>query len=587
MANFQYRGWGSSPTFVFVLGQATSAFAAAATASGASQKPCGEMPGKDIITHVHHNALTEQRSHFINEYGRLASHILFCEFIDNACKACAPTCLGHGSTLCATGVSLAVPRPCAGRLPRGRLASLGPLRLTEPLLRLRLPQALLQSAVLQLPQQVNLPAIEVHLIFSKEHPYLLKHIAVFDAGPGMAEETMVGWSNFAAPASQRESANKGAAELRKENEVRKPPFQAGGELGFFGKGSKTAGFFYGECVTAVTKTAGRTEKTRELRMDVKVMQAAGHDWQHNQIQARKQGRDAILSLSHWRDLHDEKDKSLLALLERADRHPTYSLFIISRIHKEVAEEVPHHAVQSVASELRDVYYVYCDGLEGALQRMRERAAEGTAGAPGRRVVFPTAQFKYSPLDVHLIAHAEHGDRPVQHISLRDDPTGANAVSVARLVEDARETERALRVGLGLSPEHTQLLDAQRWSPSELLSLAAPDPFFFKFEHRRWNTVWGMALYLPFADGRETREELKLHDNSRAVCFWAGRLMPYCKVPGLLPWMDWAKKDKSWADVTARVVMLLFFGQVANVDATKFRLVRAKPIPRSSPPLFQI
>jgi hypothetical protein len=50
------------------------------------------MPWTDIVTQVHSNTLTEQRSKFINEYGRLASHILFCEFIDNALKARAHTC---------------------------------------------------------------------------------------------------------------------------------------------------------------------------------------------------------------------------------------------------------------------------------------------------------------------------------------------------------------------------------------------------------------------------------------------------------------------------------------------------------------
>jgi Zn-dependent peptidase ImmA (M78 family) len=45
------------------------------------------MPWKAIKTLVHYNTLTQQDSKFINECNRLASHILPCEFIDNAIKA--------------------------------------------------------------------------------------------------------------------------------------------------------------------------------------------------------------------------------------------------------------------------------------------------------------------------------------------------------------------------------------------------------------------------------------------------------------------------------------------------------------------
>lgn len=291
--------------------------------------------------------------------------------------------------------------------------------------------------MLKLPLQVNLPPIEVHLIFSKEHPYLLKHICFFDAGPGMSLEAMIGWSKFAAPAAQRESENQGAAELRQENDAHKPPFQAGGELGCFGKGSKAAGFFYGESVTAVTKTAGRAEPTRELRLDANKMEAAGEEWQRNGIYSRRQGRDAILAdESPWhKHFCDDKDKALLALLERADQHPTYSLFIVSQINERVAEELPAEAVQAVASELRDVYFVYCDGLACALQRMRERAAEGTAGAPIRSATFPPAQFKFSPLDVHIVTWQVRSRlRPVFSPHPYRRPQGAHRPAQVRTVE---------------------------------------------------------------------------------------------------------------------------------------------------------
>jgi hypothetical protein len=90
-----------------------------------------------------------------------------------------------------------------------------------------------------------------------------------------------------------------------------------------------------------------------------------------------------------------------------------------------------------------------------------------------------------------ISQAEQLDCPIQRISLRDDPKlpaatslgvappGAKATSVSRLVETAREEQASLKAREVLSQMHAQLLAAQRWSPIELMALAAPDPFFFK------------------------------------------------------------------------------------------------------------
>jgi len=474
------------------------------------------MSKTEVRTRVHSNMLTQQRSKFINEYGRYASHILFCEFIDNSI------------------------------------------------------QALHLSKVLKSCQPAGLSTIEVHLIFSWEPTKKLTHIAVFDRGPGMSDEALVGWSEMGKPAEQREEHSPGANELRLHNQTQEAPFQADGQLGFFGKGSKAAGFFYGECVTAVTKRS-RDEPTRELRFDALKMRAAEaqhQEWDRNFIVTRHQGRDAILATDHWRD----ECPALLALLEAADAHASYSLFVVSRIHDSVAGEIDLHSVPAIASELRDVYYVYCDGLERGLQRMQERSSEGTAGTTGRTACFPSARFKYSPLDVHIVTHMSDRPEPESRFSIRDEPMPEpeGAQSVYTLVEEARAALAAPRIGYDVSEDQRQLIHAQRFSPNEVVSLAAPEPFLFRFKHRAWGRVSGMALYLPFADGGEVRERLALHDNSRAICFWAGRLMPYCKLPALLPWMEWASR-KGDVEIATRVVVFLFFGQVAAVDDTKFRL----------------
>jgi hypothetical protein len=229
----------------------------------------------------------------------------------------------------------------------------------------------------------------VHFVFSKEHPHLLEHLCFFDAGPGMSEQPLVDWAHFSSPTDQRESEDPVSAKLRKENEDRAPPFQAGGDLGRFGKGFKAAGFLYGESLTAVTKTAGRgtaerPEPTRELRLDEKLMKAAKDEWQQNRINERKQGREAIKGDPLWTDLYKSKDRAVLALLERADQHTPYSLFIVSRIKEKIAAELPRDSLQAVVSQLRDAYFIYCDGLEGALQQMSERASDSSSRHP----VFP-------------------------------------------------------------------------------------------------------------------------------------------------------------------------------------------------------
>jgi len=124
----------------------------------------------------------------------------------------------------------------------------------------------------------------------------------------------------------------------------------------------------------------------------------------------------------------------------------------------------------------------------------------------------------------------------------------------------------------------------------LLQHAAPEPFFFRFTlsgrmgapdrlfsdpgSHQWGEVWGMALYLPFVNGAEARDAVVMHEDSQAVCFWAGRMMPYGKLRSLPPFMEWFKPGRDKADqkvIAARVKIMLFFGAVSAVDSTKFRL----------------
>lgn len=91
-------------------------------------------------------------------------------------------------------------------------------------------------------------------------------------------------------------------------------------------------------------------------------------------------------------------------------------------------------------------------------------------------------------------------------------------------------------------------------------------------------VLSQVLYLPCTGGEERREKVELHEGSRALVFWKGRLIPYAKLLQLLPFMaledkkDWRPHERdAWRNVERRAVLLLFMDGVAGVDQTKFQI----------------
>jgi hypothetical protein len=89
---------------------------------------------------------------------------------------------------------------------------------------------------------------------------------------------------------------------------------------------------------------------------------------------------------------------------------------------------------------------------------------------------------------------EQNALPTERFSLRENPkppaapslkdkdisaTNDETISVTKMVDKARAKELSLGPGVALGPVPSELLDAQKWSPALLMSVAAPDPFFFK------------------------------------------------------------------------------------------------------------
>ena len=113
------------------------------------------------------------------------------------------------------------------------------------------------------------------------------------------------------------------------------------------------------------------------------------------------------------------------------------------------------------------------------------------------------------------------------------------------------------------------------SPTRLLELCAPEPFHFRVKHNKLGCITGFAVYMPVAEGMETKELVKLHRGSVAFCFWKGRQMPYAQLEELLPFMTKGNSvaGSSVADgkqLRDRVRLMLFFGNVAQVDDCKFK-----------------
>ena len=327
---------------------------------------------------------------------------------------------------------------------------------------------------------------------------------------------------------------------------------------------------------------------------------AGEDaWEQEQRGRSKnqQGRDSSFDkdMRRW--------EPFMELLQRADACDTYSLFFIQGIRPLRKQEITLASVPAMASELRDMFMVYCDGMDIALRNLGDDSRT-TPLVDGAAKEHPPAKFKYSELRINVVAHraTDRGGFITPHrISLRDDAplVDLNAAGIdwdefsrkhrqggwdcGRLptmaeVEQMHAASSQDGRGVGALEYLQELQISLQRSPTRLLELCAPEPFHFRLKHSKLGCITGFAVYMPVAEGRETKDELKLHRNSVAFCFWKGRQMPYACLNSLLPFMSklttGAGSDGSSAadrkKLKDRVRLMLFFGSVAEVDDCKFK-----------------
>ena len=126
------------------------------------------------------------------------------------------------------------------------------------------------------------------------------------------------------------------------------------------------------------------------------------------------------------------------------------------------------------------------------------------------------------------------------------------------VEDLEEGMRG-----GTFPWVDELKTSLKRSPTRLLELCAPEPFYFRVQHREMGAITGIAVYMPTAEGVETKDQVQLHDTSVAFCFWKGRQMPYAKLSKLLPFMT---KGSASKDADARKVSCLLYTSPSPRDS---------------------
>lgn len=171
---------------------------------------------------------------------------------------------------------------------------------------------------------------------------------------------------------------RGADELEVDNQATDDfdfpdaPYHADARTGHFGKGSKSAGFYYGDKLAVHTKSS-KKDGGRVLIMELsgkkfdEKMQK-GQDWQEQDILSRRsddrKSREA--SIPRW--------DSLLQLMEELDSCESYTLFLISDIREQRREELRLEDIPAMASELRDMFMVYTDGIAIGLDGLGPKIA---------------------------------------------------------------------------------------------------------------------------------------------------------------------------------------------------------------------
>ena len=208
-------------------------------------------------------------------------------------------------------------------------------------------------------------------------------------------------------------------------------------------------------------------------------------------------------------------------------------------------------------ELRDLYFVYTDGMHREMIEKKQLAHEDLV-------------YRYGKVDIQVKC-VKQKDSITSELML-----DTKSVRFADDVDDPMELSMAKPIHDD-DGESTWCIMPHVDRVRRLFDLAAASVYRFRIWHTKLGCVDGMVLYLPCRDGMEKIEQIPLHEESKALVFWKGRLIPYAKLTQRLPFMVWEQKRgeqrmmQHERDMQARTVLILFLSGVTGVDTTKFNM----------------
>ena len=426
---------------------------------------------KISVKHMpHHKVMTNSEAHFTNEHGKRPARLLFCEFIDNSIEA---FCRARGG---ANGASHA-PNPKASSSSSSSSSSS--------------------------PR----PLIEVHLVY-KTGPYdyartsnmYLQQIIIVDNGPGMTFQQVAEWAQMANPADARKDNIENSDSLHE-------PCKANGVLGKFGMGSKKAGFIYGRnvrCVTCHTDLIGKSAKDSnhdvyELLLSEANFEAAGADWTAGEISIRpaldqKDENTTKLFMDNRAECEVERSSQYLHdLMERVEKQKkSFTMLIITDIKSSVQEALgfQDESIPNLIRDLRDMYFVYIDGIDAELHRPEE---SGLDPQPHERL-----NYRYGPIDIQVKASklkSGGGYETVHHHSLRFRDRD--------YTEPSRSPDEPHEILAELEPHNLDRVDDEGRPVSTdvdrlrtLFAQAARDYFRFSLFHTHLGSMEGVVRARP-------------------------------------------------------------------------------------------
>ena len=297
------------------------------------------------------------------------------------------------------------------------------------------------------------------------------------------------WGEHANPADERKGVVKPAAELCK----------ADGLLGKFGMGSKVSGFTMGASVRAVTHHKDMNGIVCEMVLSTDAFEKKkndGGDWTQGEIKTRPvYNKQKAKTKELFESFRSDKEKECsyvpYAMQAAEEKHRPFSLFMVSQIHESVHEAlkyeitdtdgVPgrggHESLQDMMRDLRDMYFVYTDG-------MKHEINDEPNDLPHEAM-----HYRHGPLDIQFKVvkqRSQHEWDVVLHHSLRYDSDAQRPGFSEVTVNGTPHPE----LPLALPPPNLDRVDDTTLAPVRiavdrmrlLFHLCAPDLFRFRL-HR--------------------------------------------------------------------------------------------------------